>query len=480
MHPRGLFQKMTAKILVVDDVLSNVKLLKAKLTAEYYTVITAYDGEEAIDLVAKQQPDIILLDVMMPKMNGFEVCKQLKNDPLTTHIPIVMVTALHDTYNRVQGINAGADDFLTKPINETALFARIKSLTRLKMIIDELRLRGKTNDEIGGVTESCIMDYSNQIFDISILVIDEDIFQAEQIYGILKQRFRSIKILSDPIEALRVGSDDNYDLIISDIHFTKTDGLRLCSEFRSKLKTRYTPILILSEDYNKDNLVKALNVGANDYLTVPLDESELIARVNLQLKRKKYQDALRMNLFNNAEMSIKDPLTNCYNRRYFDTHLKNIIKDSVEKDRRLSLVMLDIDYFKIVNDDFGHNAGDELLKQIQKRISENIRVTDLLARFGGEEFVIVMPDTGISKAYLIAERVCEIIAKESFMLLDGSIPYNITVSIGVAEMINSDLENINLFIERADQCLYKAKNMGRNRVIANRPPLETIIKPKKL
>ncbi len=135
---------MTAKILVVDDVLCNVKLLEARLKAEYYTVIVAYDGEEAMDLVAKQQPDIILLDIMMPKMNGFEVCKELKNDPLTTHIPIIMVTALHDAHDRVQGINAGADDFLTKPIDETALSARIKSLTRLKMIIDELRLRGET------------------------------------------------------------------------------------------------------------------------------------------------------------------------------------------------------------------------------------------------------------------------------------------------------------------------------------------------
>ncbi|MCA4775193.1 PleD family two-component system response regulator [Wolbachia endosymbiont of Mansonella ozzardi] len=456
---------MTAKILVVDDVLSNVKLLEARLKAEYYTVIVAHDGKEAVDLVAKQQPDIILLDIMMPKINGFEVCKSLKSNPLTTHIPIIMVTALHDTHDRVQGINAGADDFLTKPIDETALSARIRSLTRLKMVIDELRLRGETNAEIGGVTGSSIMDYSNQIFNANILVVDEDVFQAEQIYNVLSQRFCSIKVLNDPTEALKIGIEDNYDLIISDMQFSQTDGLRLCSEFRSKVETRYTPILILSEDYDKNNLVKALNVGANDYLTVPLDESELIARVNLQVKRKRYQDALRMNLFNNAEMSIKDPLTNCYNRRYFDTHLKNIVKDSVEKDRRLSLMILDIDYFKVVNDDFGHSAGDELLKQMQKRISENIRVTDLLARFGGEEFVVVMPDTNISDAYTVAERIREIIATETFALSGENTTHSVTVSIGVAEMQKSDLNNIKKFIVRADRYLYKAKNDGRNRVV---------------
>ncbi|MDR1139717.1 MAG: PleD family two-component system response regulator [Rickettsiales bacterium] len=456
---------MTAKILVVDDVLSNVKLLEARLKAEYYTVIVAHDGKEAIDLVAKQQPDIILLDIMMPKINGFEVCKSLKSDPLTTHIPIIMVTALHDTHDRVQGINAGADDFLTKPIDETALSARIKSLTRLKMVIDELRLRGETNAEIGGVAGSSIMDYSNQIFDANILVVDEDVFQAEQIYNVLSQRFGSIKVLNDPTEALEIGIEDNYDLIISDMQFSQTDGLRLCSEFRSKVETRYTPILILSEDYDKNNLVKALNVGANDYLTVPLDESELMARVNLQVKRKRYQDALRMNLFNNAEMSIKDPLTNCYNRRYFDAHLKNIVKDSVEKNRRLSLMILDIDYFKVVNDDFGHSAGDELLKQMQKRISENIRVTDLLARFGGEEFVIVMPDTDVSDAYTVAERIREIIATEPFVLSGENTTHSVTVSIGIAEMQKSDLDNIKKFIVRADRYLYKAKNSGRNRVV---------------
>ncbi|QKX02357.1 PleD family two-component system response regulator [Wolbachia endosymbiont of Dirofilaria (Dirofilaria) immitis] len=458
---------MTAKILVVDDVLSNVKLLEARLKAEYYAVIVAHDGKEAIDLVAKQQPDIILLDIMMPKINGFEVCRSLKSDPLTTHIPIIMVTVLHDTYDRVQGINAGADDFLTKPIDETALSARIKSLTRLKMIIDELRLRGETNAEIGGVEGSSIMGYSNQILDANILVIDEDIFQAgRQIYNVLKQRFRLIKILNDPIEALKVGIEDNYDLIISDMQFSKTDGLRLCSEFRSKVETRYTPILILSEDYDKSNLVKALDVGANDYLTVPLDESELIARVNLQVKRKRYQDALRMNLFNNMEMSIKDPLTNCYNRRYFDAHLKNIVKDSIEKNRRLSLMILDIDYFKVVNDDFGHSAGDELLKQIQKRISENIRVTDLLARFGGEEFVVVMPDASISDAHAVAERIRKIIAMEPFAFSDKNTTHNVTVSIGVTEMQKSD-DNIKKFIVRADRYLYKAKNSGRNKVIAD-------------
>ncbi|QKX01772.1 PleD family two-component system response regulator [Wolbachia endosymbiont of Cruorifilaria tuberocauda] len=459
---------MTAKILVVDDVLSNVKFLEARLKAEYYVVIVAHDGKEVIDLVEKQQPDIILLDIQIPGINGFEVCKSLKSDPLTTHIPIIIVTTLHDAYDKVQGINAGADDFLTKPVDETALSARIKSLTRLKMIIDELRFLGeKVNAGIGEIARTNIIGYSNQIFDASILIVDEDTFQVGHVYNVLKQRFRLIKVSNNPTEALKVGIEDNYDLIISDMQFSETDGLRLCSEFRSKVKTRYTPIMIFSKHYNKNNLVKALDVGANDYLTIPLDENELIARVDLQVKRKRYQDDLRMSLFNNVEMSVKDPLTNCYNRRYFDTLLKNIVKSSLENGKRLSLMMLDIDYFKAVNDDFGHSAGDELLKQIQKRISKNIRIADFLARFGGEEFVVVMPGADVSDAYVIAEEIRKAIATKPFLLLDENITHNVTVSIGVTEMQKSDFDNVKKFITRADSHLYKAKNSGRNRVITD-------------
>ena len=453
---------MTAKILVVDDVSSNIKLLKAKLTEDYYTVITACDGREAIDLVMEQQPDIVLLDVMMPNLDGFRVCKELKNNPLTTHIPIVMVTALHDKEDRVKGINAGADDFLTKPIDETALSARIKSLTRLKFVIDELRLRDKTNAEINGIMDRSLIEYSSETSYGRILVIDEDASQAERIYEILlKQCFRSIEILNNPMNIDSVKGD--YDLIISNMQFNEIDGLRLCSELRSKLETRYTPILILSdEDQSKSNLIKALEIGVNDYLVVPLDENELIARVNSQVKRKRYQDALRMNLFNNAEMSIKDPLTSCYNRRYFDKHLKNIVEDSIAKGRSLSLLMLDVDYFKMVNDNLGHAAGDELLKQMQKRISENIRLTDLLARFGGEEFIVLMPDTNLSDAYIVAERIRTVVEKP-FILLGNVV--NKTVSIGIAQVHDSDLEDINLFVKRADKCLYEAKNSGRNKVV---------------
>lgn len=402
---------------------------------------------------------------MMPVMNGFQVCKILKDDPTTTYIPIVMITALNDTHDKVQGINAGADDFLSKPINDIALFARIKSLVRLKMLIDELRLRGQTNSEISGVIENQIMNYSNQISNASILIIDQDITQFKQIYVILMECFKNVVMSHNINYALKTGVQNNYDLIIINMYLAEEEGLKLCSQFRSNVNTRYTPILILlDEQDDNSNLIKALEMGVNDYLIVPLDKNELKARANLQVKRKRYQDALRANLYNNMTMAIKDPLTNCYNRHYFNMHLKNIMKECLEKNKELSLMMIDVDYFKKVNDNFGHNVGDECLKQIQKRIGENIRAVDLLARFGGEEFVVLLPDTKIDEAEVIAERIRSIIAEKPFDFFDSH-KVNQTVSIGVAQM--SYGESATQLIEHADKCLYRAKNSGRNKVVTS-------------
>src|ERR1700687_5174423 len=140
---------MTARVLVVDDVPANVKLLEARLSAGYFDVATAYSGAEALALCERAECDIVLLDVMMPDMDGFEVCRKLKSNPVTHHIPVVMVTALDQPSDRVRGLEAGADDFLTKPIPVLALTARVRSLSRLKMVVDELRMRAVTSRDIG-------------------------------------------------------------------------------------------------------------------------------------------------------------------------------------------------------------------------------------------------------------------------------------------------------------------------------------------
>ena len=172
---------MTANILIVDDLELNIKLLEAKLLGEYYTVFTASNSKDALQILANNKIDVILLDVMMPGEDGFVTCLKIKSNPDTTHIPVIMITALSDVEDRVKGLEAGADEFLTKPINDTALFARVRSLARMKTVIDELKLRNHTNAELGGK----IIEMQKDFTDNKILLIDDDVIQARNINKML-------------------------------------------------------------------------------------------------------------------------------------------------------------------------------------------------------------------------------------------------------------------------------------------------------
>lgn len=176
---------MSARVLVVDDVPANVKILEAKLTAEYFEVLTASHGRAALEIAQAEQPDIILLDVMMPEMDGFEVCRRLKADTRTAHIPVVMVSALSDTSDRVTGLDAGADDFLTKPVNDLILLSRVKSLVRLKASMDEWRLREATSGLLGGDLSDA-SPFSDGQLRGRVLVIESDPFCGEKICHLLE------------------------------------------------------------------------------------------------------------------------------------------------------------------------------------------------------------------------------------------------------------------------------------------------------
>src|SRR5690606_23282367 len=178
---------MTARILVVDDVPANVKLLEARLLAEYFEVLTASNGAEALDICERGNVDVVLLDVMMPGMDGFEVCRRLKSDPATQHIPVVMVTALDQVSDRVRGLEAGADDFLTKPANDLQLMTRVKSLVRLKSLTDELRLRASTTRAIG-IEELLSRRASIDETQPTVLLVDDKSHSVDRIQRMLRGR----------------------------------------------------------------------------------------------------------------------------------------------------------------------------------------------------------------------------------------------------------------------------------------------------
>jgi two-component system, cell cycle response regulator len=451
---------MTARILIVDDLPQNLTLLEEKLSQEYYNVITADNGYDALDLAQQEHPDIILLDVMMPGMDGYEVCTHLKGDPLTAHIPIVMISALGDRADKIKGLEAGADDFLTKPIKSMALFARVRSLLRLKKTMDEWRHRAQISRQFG-VSSDLIHAHSMSSSDGLITLIDDNRADIHNIKEALNGENHTITVLySDQIILEHI--KDKTDLIIISLTLDDEDSLRIYSQIRADEKTRKLPILVIADEEENERLNKALDLGINDFIMRPIDKYELLVRVKGQIRRWRYHVELLDNYRRNLEASLTDHLTKAYNRRYVSKHLKELIQESHERKRQLSIVMIDIDYFKKINDQYGHRAGDYILQELTARIQDQIRNFDLLARIGGEEFLLVFPSTDQKTAEEIGERLRKVVEEKPFITKSG-VDINITISLGLVSL-KDETDHTDL-IKKADQALYQAKNNGRNRLL---------------
>ncbi len=454
---------MTARVLVVDDIVANVALLEAKLTAEYFDVLTATNGIDALKLAQNEKPDIILLDVMMPGMDGFEVCRRLKDNPLTMHIPVVMVTALDQPSDRIKGLSAGADDFLTKPIDAVSLFARVRSLVRIKLMIDELRLRQKTSASLG-MNDPGLLKESEMTG--RILVVEDKPSVAEKIVQAMPSRYTT-RVEPSAEKAMEMLKLSPYDLAIISLNLKDFDGLRLCSALRATENLRHLSLLVLVEDGDQERLVRAFDFGVNDYLRRPLDVHEMLARVQTQLKRRAYAEQLRKNVTQSVQDAITDALTGLHNRRYLEMHFKNMIEAALRAGKPLSVCVLDIDKFKNINDSYGHDVGDEVLKEFAKRINAALRNIDMRARLGGEEFVVLMPETDLSHATMVAERLREAVGNYPFEVKTPTGELTVTVSIGLSLLQFAD-DTTEKLLKRADSALYKAKDSGRNRVVVCR------------
>jgi two-component system cell cycle response regulator len=417
---------MTARILVVDDIPANVKLLEVRLLAEYFEVLTAGNGADALETCENGKIDVVLLDVMMPDMDGFEVCRRLKNDPATSHIPVVMVTALDHVSDRIRGLEAGADDFLTKPVNDLQLMTRVRSLVRLKMLTDERKASGAKVAKM--LAETAKVD-----------------------------------VVADPHVGFFQAAEEPYECVLVSTGFAEFDPLRLCSQLRSLDRTRFVPIILLAEEGEDDRIVRGLELGINDYLIRPIDKQELTARLRTQVRRKRYNDHLRASVTQTIEMAVTDGLTGLHNRRYLDSHLQTLFERAVARRRPLSLMITDLDRFKSVNDTYGHDGGDAVLREFARRLRKNVRGIDLACRFGGEEFVVVMPDTEATIAEKVAERVRAEIAELPFAINGVGVP--VTVSVGVSSL-KRGVDSVADLLKRADVALYEAKSGGRNRVVA--------------
>ena len=456
---------MSARVLVVDDVEVNIKLLEAKLASEYFHVIPANSGMTALALAKRERPDIVLLDVMMPQMDGFEVCRRLKADPETADIPVVMVTALSDTSERVRGLEAGADDFLTKPVSDVALFARVRSLVRLKRMTDEWRLREETYGRLAAIADR-EAKAAEETQPASIVVLEDRPLSAQRILETLAAHRVVHAPKSGDVLARATADVELFVLALSE----REDTLRLVADLRAEEATRTAPILLIGEVEELPRLSKGLDLGATDYLIRPIDRNELVARVRTQIRRRRLQERLRETYQRSLSMALTDSLTGLYNRRYLSAHLDGLMLRAEAGAEGPALLAIDVDRFKAINDSKGHAAGDAVLVEIAQRLSRSIRAFDLAARYGGEEFVVVMPETNAQIATAVAERLRRAIADEKIATPEAPEGIPVSISLGVAVAVPGGGDTSAALLKRADDALYSAKSLGRNRVVAAPEP----------
>jgi two-component system, cell cycle response regulator len=447
---------MTARILVVDDVVANTRLLEAKLGAEYYQVQAAHSGLDAIRQAQAWQPDIILLDIMMPELDGFDTCRRLKEDSGTLHIPVVMVTALAEPEERLRGLEAGADDFLSKPVDYDTLLVRVKSLVRLKRLLDEWRVRGETARAlgIGGDTLA-----PPSVAGARALVIDDFEPSMHQMQDALAREGIIAARAASEAEALQLTAALKFDLIVLSLGLANEDPLRLASKVRAAEHTQSVPLLLVVDAEHRGRMLRGFDIGANDWVSRPVDENELRARARNQIRRKIYQDRLRADLGHALEMALTDPLTGFYNQRYLMRHLRGQI--AAGQSQGIAVMMVDVDHFKTVNDRWGHPVGDQALRAVADALRRRIRVFDSIARYGGEEFAVVMPGTSAEDAQAAAERLRLAISDMQFYPEPG-LRHQLTVSVGLACCHAGEMTAERL-LQAADQALYRAKREGRNR-----------------
>ena len=444
---------MSARILVVDDIAANLRLLEARLNAEYYEVALASSGPEALARAEEWSPDVILLDVMMPGMDGYEVCRRLKAHPETAYIPVVMVTALVDPAERVRGLEAGADDFLSKPVDHPTLFARLRALLRMKQVLDAFRLRSETAQDLGFAPQT---PPSETLAGAVVLLATEDINEKELLAAVLAMEGVELHLASTVTEAWQELGHGHYDVALLSLSLDGGEGLRLTSRLRAQAATRDLPIVLIADGDQRTQVLRGFDLGASDHVLRPIDANEVRARMRNQVRRKRYQERLRADLDRSLELAVTDSLTGLRNRRYVTRHLEGLLRAG-----RAALLLLDVDRFKTVNDTYGHVAGDLVLKEVATRLKEHLRAVDVVARFGGEEFVVAMGGAVEEEALQVAERLRASIAERPVATGQGDL-LHITASIGVA--LAQSGESLSGLLGAADAALYRAKANGRNRV----------------
>lgn len=460
---------MTGKILIVDDVATNRIVLKVKLVAACYQPLLAGNGAMAIQLARKELPHLILLDQGLHDMTGIDVLRQLRADPTTRDIPVVMLASESCVDQRLQALRAGVDDYLQKPVDDHMLMARLRNLVRSREAVVE----GEGSDpafQVPGLAEAAAGFEGPGL----VALVSDRPAEAMALRRDLCAAFSDTLVILTPEEAL---SETPAGAMPPDIFVLQADlgspnlGLRLMSELLSRPQTRHASVCILLPDAAPEGAAMAFDLGAHDVVRPDANPQELALRLTRMLRRKRAADHLRASVQDRLRLSVLDPLTGLYNRRYALPCLGGIAERSGIAGLPYAVMIIDLDRFKSVNDRFGHAAGDAVLIEVSRRLSEHLRTGDLLARIGGEEFLIGLPDTGLAEAQGIAERLCDVIHARPIRTPDRA-TVEVTASIGLAigqpRGDKTGGEAVARVIDRADHALLVSKSGGRNQVTISR------------
>ncbi|UWQ21161.1 diguanylate cyclase [Jannaschia sp. W003] len=479
---------MSGRILIVDDVATNRIVMKVKLAAARYDVVLASDGEEALRIARAGGVDVIIMDVLMPGVSGAEVCRRLRADPATAAVPVILITAVNDEASRLDGLEAGADEFLARPVDEVALLARVRSLLRSQEEEREfgerggpwlgaefgfdppapLAMGGTAGGGLAEAPEAFAHPCEDKVLAIRrtpgrIAVLCHDTDEAGDLVDALAPGFDGAPLAMDRDGALALHGDAVPDVFVVDADLGgRGEGLRLMSELRSRHATRRAACVIVLPCCDTERAATALDLGAADVAHRPVVPAELSMRLRTQIARKRRADRMRASLEEGLRMAVIDPLTGLYNRRYGLHHLDRVATRCRGPEGSAGVILLDIDHFKAVNDTYGHPRGDEVLAAVAGALREQLRAEDLLCRIGGEEFLAVLPDVSLEQAHGVAERLRRAVASTSVRLGDGR-RLAVTVSLGVTT-VSGPGPAPERALERVDRALYAAKAEGRDRI----------------
>ncbi|WP_084794164.1 diguanylate cyclase [Pseudoponticoccus marisrubri] len=451
---------MAGRILVVDAVPTNRIVLRVKLSAAFYEVVQAGSGRAALELMRKMRPDLVIAAAELPDMTGRALCAELRRGAGERRLPVVIMHGEDDPGERLATLAAGADDVLARPIDDLVMLARLRSLLRACDAEAELQLRDDTRRALGLAEQGA--SYAPPAL-VALVPTGRDAVPPALVEG-LRARIEDRVTVIEPDSALRESGAVPDVFVIAEGPGGQGEGLALLPQLRASRRTRHAALIYVARPHQRRAAAAALDMGASDLLAAGPDPEELAIRLRTQIDRKRTADRLRANMRDGLRAAVCDPLTGLYNRRYALPHLSRLAERAGQQRRPYALLLADLDHFKAVNDVYGHAAGDAVLTVLAQRLRDNLRAADLISRWGGEEFLVAMPDTDRGAAQRTADRLCRVMAEAPVPLPDGRL-LTVTLSIGVAcGPAGGDAQPLEL-IDSADQALYAAKDTGRNTVV---------------